>query len=531
MKIITKLQISKKNNGITLIALVITIIILLILAGITIATLTGENGVLNKASTAEERTKKKEYEEILKLIGNSLKADKIINNWSNKTYLDEFEKEIRKEDRLKGAEINRRNDETIHVITKEKYVYKVTENEVKYIGIQGENPPIDLNKEDITFNITPNIEYTNNDITVEIILNTEIGTNILQYSTDGTTWNNYEKPIVVSQNGAIYTRLINELDEIGEGATENITNIDKQMPNEATIVFSANRVIEGQNITATVTQSDEGVSGIDIEKCKYVFTQSNEEIGTNDDDMDKYTGGTFSKEIEEQLTLNCTTFGNYYLHVLTVDKAGNRKESISLEAINIVKASDIIKDTALLNEMISDPSTFDNILETNSIISAIISDSTAFNILANNRDAFAKVCENANAREYMYNNYTKTESIIQGSSIAQSVMKQSSRYAVVSGKFSGRTFGTFYSGKAFVFSVSQLVWKNDSIVSGFNQRCYHHGAYLNGGTIETTVSKCYGDNGLAFGVNKFASLVQAAMFNHNAGSGDGGTGIAAIFKI
>ena len=38
----------RKNKGITLISLVITIIILLILAGISIATLTGENGELNK---------------------------------------------------------------------------------------------------------------------------------------------------------------------------------------------------------------------------------------------------------------------------------------------------------------------------------------------------------------------------------------------------------------------------------------------------------------------------------------------------
>ena len=44
----------KNNKGITLIALVITIIILLILAGISIATLTGENGVLNKANKAKE---------------------------------------------------------------------------------------------------------------------------------------------------------------------------------------------------------------------------------------------------------------------------------------------------------------------------------------------------------------------------------------------------------------------------------------------------------------------------------------------
>jgi len=39
----------KKNKGITLIALVLTIIVLLILAGVTIATLTGDNGILSQA--------------------------------------------------------------------------------------------------------------------------------------------------------------------------------------------------------------------------------------------------------------------------------------------------------------------------------------------------------------------------------------------------------------------------------------------------------------------------------------------------
>ncbi|MCI8637238.1 MAG: hypothetical protein HFJ36_05335, partial [Clostridia bacterium] len=46
----------KANKGITLIALVITIIVLLILAGVTIATLTGENGVLTKVQTAKNKT-------------------------------------------------------------------------------------------------------------------------------------------------------------------------------------------------------------------------------------------------------------------------------------------------------------------------------------------------------------------------------------------------------------------------------------------------------------------------------------------
>ena len=47
----------EKINVITLIALVITIIILLILAGISIAMLTGENGILTKASTAKDETR------------------------------------------------------------------------------------------------------------------------------------------------------------------------------------------------------------------------------------------------------------------------------------------------------------------------------------------------------------------------------------------------------------------------------------------------------------------------------------------
>ena len=53
-----KLKEKFKNGrtGITLISLVITIIVLLILAGVTIATLTGENGILTRANDAKEKT-------------------------------------------------------------------------------------------------------------------------------------------------------------------------------------------------------------------------------------------------------------------------------------------------------------------------------------------------------------------------------------------------------------------------------------------------------------------------------------------
>lgn len=57
----------RRNKGITLIALVVTIIVLLILAGVTIATFTGENGILNRANEAKEKNKQANAEEQVNL--------------------------------------------------------------------------------------------------------------------------------------------------------------------------------------------------------------------------------------------------------------------------------------------------------------------------------------------------------------------------------------------------------------------------------------------------------------------------------
>lgn len=46
----------KQNNGVTLVALVITIIVLLILAGVSISLVVGDNGVLNQAVNAADNT-------------------------------------------------------------------------------------------------------------------------------------------------------------------------------------------------------------------------------------------------------------------------------------------------------------------------------------------------------------------------------------------------------------------------------------------------------------------------------------------
>ena len=57
----------ESNRGITLIALVITIIVLLILAGISISMLSGDNGILNKAVQAKDATRGGEVQETVTL--------------------------------------------------------------------------------------------------------------------------------------------------------------------------------------------------------------------------------------------------------------------------------------------------------------------------------------------------------------------------------------------------------------------------------------------------------------------------------
>ena len=63
------------QKGITLIALVITIIVLLILAGVSIAMLTGQNGILTQAQNAKTTTENKSAEEKVKLSVMGARAD------------------------------------------------------------------------------------------------------------------------------------------------------------------------------------------------------------------------------------------------------------------------------------------------------------------------------------------------------------------------------------------------------------------------------------------------------------------------
>ena len=77
------------KSGITLIALVVTIIVLLLLAGISVQMLTGDNGILKRAGEAKINTVQSGDQEQLTLIANDWEAEKLTKpNTNIETYLD-----------------------------------------------------------------------------------------------------------------------------------------------------------------------------------------------------------------------------------------------------------------------------------------------------------------------------------------------------------------------------------------------------------------------------------------------------------
>ncbi len=104
---------TRENKGITLIALVITIIVLLILAGISIVSLTSEGGILNKANLARENQIRAEMQEIIKVKILELQTEKqgkakledITQEWIEKDVADDYRIEIKENGSLYGKKI------------------------------------------------------------------------------------------------------------------------------------------------------------------------------------------------------------------------------------------------------------------------------------------------------------------------------------------------------------------------------------------------------------------------------------------
>ena len=77
---------TKENKGVTLIALAVTIIIMLILAEVTVSTLTGNSGITSKAQTAKKMSKVSSEKEAIQLALSLAKMEKYLDE-NNEYYI------------------------------------------------------------------------------------------------------------------------------------------------------------------------------------------------------------------------------------------------------------------------------------------------------------------------------------------------------------------------------------------------------------------------------------------------------------
>ncbi len=163
---------NKTNKGITLVALVITIIILLILAGVTIVSISGKNGLLNKVNDASELTKRKSVEEKLQMMLEGYLIEKYTESKTLEQYLNE------QKEKGELEEVTNNNDGTFKLEV-DGYEVTIKEEDLSIVNIEklgGVKPIFEVKETKIDGTEIEGYE-TERAITINIINVSEYGKN------------------------------------------------------------------------------------------------------------------------------------------------------------------------------------------------------------------------------------------------------------------------------------------------------------------------------------------------------------------
>ena len=429
-----------KNRGVTLISLVVTIIVLLILAGITIGTIFDDNGIIEKAQEAANATEEAAKNDQAAINGLLNEMDSIINgigggnvpvigsingkitwstgsatltltadvegvtiqyrknsesNWTNytsavpsllhgdKVYARGIkggetvinEKEFKIQDTIAPTVTIANASSTTNSISATAtatdneagmgsnpqytfYIKKTAEADSTYTQI-GSSTSTSVTKGELEQNTSYTIKVEVADVagnkgqatkeittgkiadagegltngaiiasspvwsngTASITLSTSSGLTI-QYQKGGISgsWTTGTNVTGLHHRDTVFARLT---DGKNYGGEASITILDTVIPQDAGISLSGTSTTTTGSVTATVTLKD-NESGVNATASKWTYNTNSGNIGTNESSYNN----NFSSN-GQTITLKATTAGTYYLHVLTVDNAGNKKETIS----------------------------------------------------------------------------------------------------------------------------------------------------------------------------------------------------------
>ena len=305
----------RKERGITLIALVITIIVLIILAGVSIQLLLGENGIITKAKKGKGDYQEASIKEKVEIALVDYNSDKITNG---------------EEGQIEEALNNLLDNGTFEDIEIEENIGIIEDYEITLGKEKGEIIIESIDK--VTGNVRLRCklstrEYTKESITINVKATGNIVKLIKPDNTEETPIDGkIEINYLVNQNGN-YIFKVQDIEGNLIEKTVVVKNIDTLIPKDFDI--TAEQVDKKLIITAKAEDEEatetSACSGID--RYEYFVKKSTD---TNYPET-PYT----NNEIE------ISEYGTYHIFVKVYDKAGNSKEcneEITIEIVNL-KAS------------------------------------------------------------------------------------------------------------------------------------------------------------------------------------------------
>lgn len=298
----------KKQNGITLIALIVTIIVLLILVGIAITVLTGQNGILDNAKDSKEQYIIQGIREKLNLELNNIIANNIVNGIENSRIqsLQDFSS--------KGYATQEQNNKSY--IFQEGYTFEIEERangqqEVVFVAKGIDKLPIIL-----TFEYNDATER-NGELSKEVMYGSTYG-NLPGPIKTGYTFNGWYK------ESSCVTQV--ESDTIVSTAN-NHTIYAKWTANELTFSSQAKSVTYSSNSqTVIIDGASDGTEA-------YTYTEKSEKNASNNEDTNYISiEGT-------TITLLAKTPAGTYYYLVTAKDNNSEKTKDATITITVNKAN------------------------------------------------------------------------------------------------------------------------------------------------------------------------------------------------
>ena len=309
------------NTAITLVALVITIIVLLILAGVTLNMVIGENGIFGKANNAKNKTEIAQYEEELRMCVLEIQTDEATKptSFGMETIRENLVQKVKELENTEEIEITTpEGDATIEGIYK-GYEFTIDEKYVAHIGDKATGIQI-------LTSLNPT-GWTQGPVTATITIKSNNGISKVEPDEGSKNGNEYiiTKENITENTSFEYT----VTDEQGNTQTKTIkiTTIDKNAPADFTI--TAENAAEGLKITGTATDAESG-----IDKYEYYAKK------TTDSNYTKYDSNPIAG----------LSIGTYSVYAIAYDKAGNQKQSNTVENVKILKTYSNVTAQMVANE-------------------------------------------------------------------------------------------------------------------------------------------------------------------------------------